>query len=171
MKQLLAALTLFLGFTTAFAQDSGRALVAPSTTLEDNDCVFKNKGIPALMDYGLIVDKCDRRYSPRMVLLSDHLPEGACAFKVVQKMTGLTIARIVEKCPALERQEIVGIIPDAPIEEALPEKEIAAEPEVHQPIKKQKAFSKEKSGFTPKTNAEVEKGNEGYYIDPNKIEF
>jgi hypothetical protein len=174
MKQLLVILTVFLGLTPAYAQDSGRSLTAPSPTLEDNDCVFKNKGIAALMDYGFIVDKCDRRYSSLMVLFADHLPEGACVFKVIQKMTGHTIARIVEKCPALERQVIEGIIPDAPLEEVLPEKQAAkpkAKPQAQQQAVAAPAAPKNKEPVKPKTNEQVEKGKEGYYINPNEIEF
>lgn len=123
MKQLLVTLTVLLGLTTLTLQvqaDPGRALTSPSNILQENECVFKNKGIAALQDYEYIVDQCDRRYSSSLMIMSDHLPQGACVYNLVQKMTGYIIARVVNSCPSLENQEIQGIIPDPPLEEHMP---------------------------------------------------
>lgn len=267
MKQLLVILTVLSGLSYANAQvvSAGRVLTSPSQTLSENDCVFKNKGVPSLMDYGFIVDKCDRRVTPLLMLFSDHLPQGACVYNVVQKMSGHTIARIVEKCPSIEAQEIQGIVPDAPLEEiqqdenedhmpqipgqqhvkkaaaakpkakpqqvngnanptdqlsvlrlkaqTLDQDAVAAEATLVQAQKdydteKAKGAAADKNKLTklandledvraiarnaresaniakaeyqeaakkdqvkPKTNEQVEKGNQGYYINPNEIEF
>ncbi|MCM2354864.1 MAG: hypothetical protein NDI63_14685 [Pseudobdellovibrio sp.] len=186
MKQLLMMLTVLSGLTATHAQqvqaDPGRTLTSPSETLQENDCVFKNKGIAALQDYQYIVDKCDRRYSPSLMIMSDHLPQGACVYNLVQKMTGYTIARIVSSCPVIENnQEIQGIVPDAPLEEHMPP--IPGD-EVAAPAKKQgvkvKAKQQEEAAPTapknkdevkPKTADQIEKGNDGYYINPDEIEF
>lgn len=117
MKQLFIMLTVFLSITSVQA-DPGRTLTDPSDTLQANDCVFKNKGIVALSEYEYIVDKCDRRYTNLLMIAADHLPQGACVYKLVQKMTGHTIAHVVQQCPtAVDNQEIQGIVPDAPLEE------------------------------------------------------
>lgn len=191
MKQLLMMLTVLLGLTLAHQvqADPGRTLTSPSETLQENDCVFKNKGIAALQDYQYIVDKCDRRYSPSLMIMSDHLPQGACVYNLVQKMTGYTIARVVSSCPVVENnQEIQGIIPDAPLEDhmppmpgdeaAAPAKKQGAKPKVKaKPQEKQQeeaapaSPAKNKDEAKPKTHDQVEKGNDGYYINPDEIEF
>lgn len=165
MKQILFMLTVLIGFTAALAQqaDPGRTLTSPSETLQENDCVFKNKGVAALQDYQYIVDKCDRRYSSSLMIMSDHLPQGACVYNLVQKMTGYTIARVVSSCPAAENnQKIQAIVPDAPLEDHMP-------PMPGEQAKQQGAKPKAKA--KPKTADQIEKSNDGYYINPDEIEF
>lgn len=163
MKQLLVMLTVLLGLTVAHAQqvqaDPGRTLTSPSETLQENDCVFKNKGVAALQDYQYIVDKCDRRYSPSLMIIADHLPQGTCVYNLVQKMTGYTIARVVNPCPSLDNQEIQGIVPDAQLEDHMP------------PMPGDEVAPAKKQGVKPKTADQIEKGNDGYYINPDVIEF
>lgn len=177
MKQLLMMLTVLLGLTLAHQvqADPGRTLTAPSDTLQENDCVFKNKGVAALQDYQYIVDKCDRRYASSLMIVSDHLPQGACVYNLVQKMTGYTIARVVSTCPVAENnQEIQGIVADAPLEDHMPP---MPGDEAAAPVKKQStkpkapAAPKDKGEVKPKTHDQVEKGNDGYYINPDEIEF
>lgn len=164
MKQLLVMLTVLLGLTLVqqVQADPGRTLTSPSETLQENDCVFKNKGVAALQDYQYIVDKCDRRYSPSLMIIADHLPQGACVYNLVQKMTGYTIARVVNPCPSLDNQEIQGIIPDAPLEDHMPPMPGDVAPA---------SPAKNKDEVKPKTADQIEKGNDGYYINPDEIEF
>lgn len=190
MKQLLMMLTVLLGLTLAHQvqADPGRTLTSPSDSLQENDCVFKNKGVVALQDYQYIVDKCDRRPTPALIIMADHLPQGACVYNLVQKMTGYTLARVVSACPVVENnQEIQGIIPDAPLEdhmppmpgdEVAPAKKQPTKPKVKaKPQEKQQeeaapvSPAKKKEEVKPKTHDQVEKGNDGYYINPEEIEF
>ena len=190
MKQLLMMLTVLLGLTLAHQvqADPGRTLTSPSEKLQENDCVFKNKGVAALQDYQYIVDKCDRRPTPALIIMADHLPQGACVYNLVQKMTGYTIARVVSSCPVADvNQEIQGIIPDAPLEDHMPpmpgdeaaapvkkqstKPKVKAKPEEKPQQEAAPATPKAKDEVKPKTHDQVEKGNDGYYINPEEIEF
>jgi hypothetical protein len=187
MRSLLMVFTLILGFTAVTQADPGRSLANPSDTLQENDCVFKNKGVIPLKDYEFIVDKCDRRYTPQLMIIADHLPQGGCVYDLVQKMSGHTLAKVVSKCPSAEiKHDIQGIIPDAQLEQIeeqdhmppvpgeTPVKKAPAKkakpPQQEEPVDKP-AAPKKKEDVKPKTNEQVEKGNEGYYINPDEIEF
>lgn len=187
MKPLLMLFTVIIGFSAVTQADPGRSLANPSDTLQENDCVFKNKGVIPLKDYEFIVDKCDRRYTPQLMIVADHLPQGGCVYDLVQKMTGHTLAKVVSKCPTNEiNQKIQGIIPDAPLEQIEEQEHMPPMPGEtglkKSPAKKTKpqqqdeafekpAAAKNKEEAKPKTNEQIEKGNDGYYINPDEIEF
>lgn len=188
MRQLFVMFAVISGLSYTYADennpiaqvDHGRSLTAPSETLAENDCIFKNKSIIALQEHTYIVDKCDRRYTTALILIGDHLPEGACVYNLVQKMSGHTIARVVEKCPTIVNQDIQGIVPDAPLEELnhMPPgpaekliKKVASKPKSNPQQEPAPASPKKKDQPKPKTNEQVEKGKEGYYLNPDEIEF
>lgn len=119
---------LFLSFTLVFTvmaqaqiqAEPGRTLKNPSDVLQNNQCVFRQKNIAALQGYDLIVDACDRRYTNSLVLVSDRLKQGMCAYDLLQNMTGYTLARVVKPCPTRNVNPLVENVyaEEPPLEEA-----------------------------------------------------
>lgn len=190
---------LFLSFTLVFAvmaqaqiqAEPGRTLKNPSDLLQNNQCVFRQKNIAALQGYDLIVDACDRRYTASLVLVSDRMKPGMCAYDLLQNMTGYTLARVVKPCPTARNEnpliqnayaeeppleevkaEVVEeIVVETPQEKAVPQK---AKPNVQnqdEAMADIKGEAKPVVKAKPKKEKVVEVKPGEYVIAPDELDF
>ena len=176
---------LFLSFfTLAFAltaqaqiqAEPGRTLKNPSDILQDNQCVFRQKNIAALQGYDLIVDACDRRYTSSLVLVSDRLKQGMCAYDLLQNMTGYTLARVVKPCPMARNESPLiqnAYAEEPPLEEAEVEVEVekAAKPVKPKAQNEDQAMADIKGEAKPKKEKVVEVTPGEYVIAPDELDF
>ncbi len=188
---------LFFSFALVFSfmaqaqiqAEPGRTLKNPSDILQNNQCVFRQKNIAALQGYDLIVDACDRRYTASLVLVSDRMKPGMCAYDLLQNMTGYTLARVVKPCPTARNEN--PLIQNAYAEEPpLEEAEVVETPqaEVNVEIKAKKAPPKKaevqhqdeamadikgeaKPAEKPKKEKVVEVKPGEYLIAPDELDF
>ena len=153
MKALLTLLVTVLAVISANAADEGRVLMNPSDTLKENECVFKQsnireKKIAQLLDYDYIINSCDAKPTSALIIWADHMKQGYCAYDLVQKMSGYTLARVMKPCPTQQQvepqiridninDEDIGAVPPAFTDE-----DVAAKP-AKKTIVKQKITKKE----------------------------
>ncbi len=184
---------LFFSFALVFSfvaqaqiqAEPGRTLKNPSDVLQNNQCVFRQKNIAALQGYDLIVDACDRRYTTSLVLVSDRMKPGMCAYDLLQNMTGYTLARVVKPCPMARNENPLiqnAYAEEPPLEEAELEEDVVETPQVE--VKAEKAQLKKtkvqnqdeamadiKGEVKPKKEKVVEVKPGEYLIAPDELDF
>ena len=167
MKALLTLLV--TAFTVISAQaDEGRVLMNASTSLKENECVFRQsnireKKIAALLDYDYIINSCDAKPISALIIWADHMKQGYCAYDLVQKMSGYTLARVMKPCPTQQAEpefkvdnindEEIMAMPPGPQEEE-EEEQVQPKKVVKQKITKKVAPEEQQQ------NAKDEKDNE-----------
>ncbi len=108
MKALLTLIV--TAFTVISAQaDEGRVLMNASASLKENECVFRQsnireKKIAALLEYDYIINSCDAKPTSALIIWADHMKQGYCAYDLVQKMSGYTLARVMKPCPTQQAE-------------------------------------------------------------------
>lgn len=178
---------LFFSFALVFSlvaqaqiqAEPGRTLKNPSDILQNNQCVFRQKNIAALQGYDLIVDACDRRYTASLVLVSDRMKPGMCAYDLLQNMTGYTLARVVKPCPTARNENPLiqnAYAEEPPLEEAEVEGEAEeAQPKKAKPQNQDEAMADIKGEVKPAEKPKKEKVVEvkpgEYLIAPDELDF
>lgn len=169
MKALLTLLV--TAFTVISAQaDEGRVLMNASTSLKENECVFRQsnireKKIAALLEYDYIINSCDAKPTSALIIWADHMKQGYCAYDLVQKMSGYTLARVMKPCSTQQvepefrvdtfnDEEIMAMPP------ALEEVQAQPKPKPKAPVVVKKAIPKKVAPEEKQQNAKAEKDNE-----------
>lgn len=162
--------------------EEGRTLKNPSDILEQNQCVFRQKNIAALQGYDLIIDACDRRYTSSLVLVSDRLKQGMCAYDLLQNMTGYTLARVVKPCPTRNVNPLLenAYAEDPPLEQVKPAEAEEAAVVVPKPAKPKVKTSDDamadikgeaKPAVKPKKEKVVEVKPGEFVVAPDELDF
>ena len=147
-------------------KDSPYSLNNPVNTLNENQCVFKNKS-NELTDYQFIVGLCDGKPLRNIFLFRKNLKQGHCVFNLVSKMTGLTLAFVESPCQGQQEQqalipkdniadEEIEAMPPAPEQHEKPAKKVVAK----QKITKKEPLQDEPAQVKPGQNNNVEKDNQ-----------